>query len=216
MADEFSNQPFVRPDPEKGRIGDANYAAYWAKAHDASADDLDYRNAYADLLLLDGLLPLGYSLLDVGCGTAGYHRLLRRQGRVLGVDPIPEMMDTANRFKAEFDIRGAEYRCCTFEELSLSERYDGIHMRGVFGWYIPWHGQAAVLRKVRELLNPSGVAVLSYVPPESPFGLAKALLVPGKTVVITRSRFLRMVRGVGLSVLFEIKTPDAALVFAAR
>ncbi len=205
MAREKDDLIMVRPDPRTGRLGDSTYAETYARSHDVDIDSFDYRTDYAELLLLDGLSPEGYSLLDVGCGTAGYHRLLKRQGRVHGIDPIPEMIAHANRFKTESGIRGAEYSCCTFEDFTSTEQYDAIDLRGVYGWYMPWRGKAAILAKVRDLLKPGGLVALSYVPPRSPLSLAKAILFPGRTVLIPRTRFLRMVRAARLVPKFEIR-----------
>lgn len=206
----------IRPDPLHGQVGDARYAEHYARSHEVGADTLAYRTDYVDILTLDGLMPEGYSLLDIGCGTGGYHALLTRYGRVHGIDPIPEMIAIANRFQAESGSQGCRYTCATFEDMPDTERYDAIRARGVYGWYFPWYGRAVVLDKIAALLKPSGIAVVSYVPPPSIWGMAKALLAPRKTVVIFRGRFLAMLRNAGLEPLFELRVTNNTVVFAHK
>ncbi|MGE5538262.1 MAG: class I SAM-dependent methyltransferase [Gemmatimonas sp.] len=205
---------YVAPDPASGRVGDAAYAAAWARAHELPAESPAYRRQYADVVLLDALMQEGYRLLDVGCGTAGYHRILARHGEVHGIDPIPEMIAIANRFAADFGVRGARYSCCTFEDLPSEPRYDAIRMTGTFGWYRPWPGQEPILTKARSLLRAGGVIAVSYVPADSPLGLAKALLAPGRTVAIRRNRFARMLAAAGFDPLLDLRVGPSVVVLA--
>lgn len=211
-----SGDPFVRPDPARGLIGDAGYAARWAQAHRDVADPVAYRSGYVDLLTLDALMSEGYRLLDVGCGTAGYHRLLARHGSLVGIDPIPEMIETADRFRGEFDVRGAKYLRSTFEEFESTEPFDAIRLTGVYGWYLSWHRRGAVLEKAFRLLKPSGIVLLSYLPPRTLFGVAKAALAPARTKLIFRRRFLAMVTAAGLSPGLELWRGETRVLFAQR
>jgi len=214
-ADE-PNSSFVRPDPGRGQIGDARYAEHYVRSHGEGRNTLDYRSGYVDVLTLDALMPEGYRLLDVGCGTAGYHHLLARHGHVTGIDPIPEMIMAANQFKEEFSVRNSDYACLTFEEFKATEKLDAIRLTGVYGWYLSWHRSAGVLAKAFRLLDPAGIAVLSYVPPKSPVMAAKAILAPARTVVIFRRRFLAMVGASGFVPMFEIRLPHTTVLFARK
>ena len=156
---------FTRPDPARGRPGDAAYAKMYSDSHRAIADEVAYRVGYLDILMIDGLLPDGYSLLDVGCGTAGYHRLATRAGAILGLDLTPAMIGEAERLRAETGQTHRRYVCGAFESTSFGEQFDAIRFAGIYGWYRPWHGAQPVLARVAALLRPSGVAVLSYTPP---------------------------------------------------
>jgi SAM-dependent methyltransferase len=200
----------------RGRIGDAGYAERWAQAHQDVADPVAYRGGYADLLMLNALMPEGYSLLDVGCGTAGYHHLLGRAGEVIGIDPIPEMIAAAERFRAKHRIDRAIYACSTFEDFEPHRGLDAIRLTGVYGWYMPWRGKAAVLEKTFRLLNPSGIALLSYVAPATPLQAAKAILAPARTVVTFRRQILGMVRSAGLAAMLEVRTSSSAVLFARK
>ncbi len=204
---------FVRPDPAKGQLGDAAYAQHWKAAHQGTADTFDYHSDYLDLLVLDALLKEGYSLLDVGCGTAGYHRLIKRHGSVHGIDVMPEMIEAAEEFKATFGLRDARYTCGRFEDLDSGARYDAIRMPGIYGWYRPWHGQMAILHDLRKKLNSGGTVVVSYVPPATIAQWAKTMLAPHRTVVIPRERFLSMAGKAGFSLEFEIRRRHSVVAF---
>jgi SAM-dependent methyltransferase len=204
---------FVRPDPAAGQRGDAAYADHWSKSHETVTDPLGYRADYIDVLVLDALLPEGYRLLDIGCGTAGYHRLLTRHGHVHGIDFMPEMIEQAERFKRDFDIQNAQYTCATFEDFEDSSGYDAIRMPGVYGWYRSWHGQQIILEKLRNLLSPGGIAQVSYVAPVSIIHWTKTLLCPSRTVVIPESRFLSMVARAGLVPIISMIKGDSTHVF---
>lgn len=210
------DQTFARPDPGAGQRGDAAYADHWTKSHETVSDPLGYRAGYIDVLALDALLPEGYRLLDIGCGTAGYHRLLTRHGHVHGVDFMPEMIEAAEKFKRDFGIRNAQYTCASFEDFEDSSGYDAVRMPGVYGWYRPWHGQQRIMDRISTLLNPSGIAVLSYVPPTTATMLAKTILAPERTVIIRRSHFERMVRHAAMTALFDIKLPHVTMVFVRK
>ena len=207
------DENFVRPDPVKDRRGDAAYADHWKKSHEAISDPLGYRADYIDIIALDGLLPEGYRLLDVGCGTAGYHRLLTRHSHVHGIYFMPEMIEVAGKFSVDFGLRDAFYTCCTLEEFESDERYDAIRMPGVYGWYRTWHGQQKILDKLRNLLRPGGIAVVSYVSPSSPIHWAKTLLLPARTVVIPRSKFLGMAAMAGFGTIASMVKGDSTYVF---
>lgn len=213
-----NNEPheMIKPDPLRGRLGDSRYAEHYARSHGDGANTFSYRRDYIDIMTLDALVPEGYSLLDVGCGTGGYHRLLSRHGSVHGIDPIPEMIAIADKFQADYRLRGCRYTCTTFEDMPDAERYDVVRTGDVYGWYFPWCGRASVLDRIVALLKPAGVAILCYVPPTSLVGVAKAVLFPRKTVVIFRSRFLAMLRKAELEPLFEMRLANKTIVFAQK
>src|SRR5689334_23087628 len=58
------------------------------------------RASYQALIRAAGVRP-GQRVLDVGCGTGYFARLISevvgRDGLVVGIDPSPEMVDYANR-----------------------------------------------------------------------------------------------------------------------
>ena len=207
---------FRRPDPGAGLPGDAAYARAWADGHRNVADPLAYRLGYADVLVLDGILPDGYSLLDVGCGTGGYHRFLKRHGSVVGIDFQPEMIDEARVLATELGTARAEYVCARFEDYMHERPFDAVRMLGVYGWYRPWKGNENVLRRVRDLLAPGGVAVLSHVPPRGLLDRAKALLAPSRTVVLGADRFTAMLEASAFSPISAIDTGHARVVVARR
>lgn len=207
---------FTRPDPARGRPGDAAYARMYSDSHHAVADEVAYRAGYLDILTIDALLPDGYSLLDVGCGTAGYHRLATRAGAILGLDLTPAMIEEAERLRAETGQTHRRYVCGAFETASFPEPFDAIRFSGIYGWYRPWHGAQPVLARLAALLRPGGVVVLSYMPPQMPLQGLKALLAPSRIVLIFRGRFLAMLAASGLAPLCEIRLAHTVLLFARK
>ncbi len=206
----------VKPDPARGTLGDANYARHWAESHENIADMEAYCASLADVLLLDSLLPDGYRLLDVGCGTGGYHRLLSDRGHVHGIDPIPEMIVEAERFAREAGLSGASYQRATFEDFAADGLFDAVRMVGIYGWYLPWHGRQGALDRVRDLLVPGGIALLSFVPAIGLTRQLKVALAPGRTVVIPERRFVRMARRAGLAPMFSLRQPHVDLMFLRK
>ena len=134
----------------------------------------------------------------------------------MGIDPIPEMISAADRFKEEFSVHNSLYACMTFEEFEAIEKLDAIRLTGVYGWYQSWYVNVGILAKAFRLLNPTGIVVLSYVPPISPIMVAKAMLAKARTVVIFRRRFLAMVRASGFIPMFEIRLPHTTILYARK
>lgn len=207
---------FIRPDPVRGQLGDIGYARHWEHTHQMVVDPVAYRAGYVDLLVLDSLLPDGYRLLDVGCGTAGYHRLLRRHGLIHGIDPIPEMIEAANRFKDGFGITHATYSCTAFETFDPIERFDAVRLVGTFGWYTSWYGQQHILYKVSKILNNDGIAIVSHVPPANILMTIKAAVALGRTIIFPEKRLQNMASKAGLSAMFVIRYPHANILLLRK
>ncbi len=207
---------FTRPDPQKGVVADRHYAELYAASHANKEGGFDYKLGYAALLLLDQLLPEGYSLLDVGCGTGGYHRMLKRYGRIVGLDFSPEMIKKAEELKARFGLANIDYRTVRFEDFQDTACFDGLSLIGVFGWYTPWKGKEAMLIKAAFCLVEGGIAVFSYVPPKTVFQLLKCMLLPGRTMLIRRNTFLSKLSAAGFSPCLELHYPHVVIVYARK
>ena len=166
--------------------------------------------------MLDGLLPAGYTLLDVGCGTGGYHRLLRNYGRIVGLDFSREMITLANDLKVRHGLAGVEYRAERFEGYQADAPFDIVNLVGVYGWYVPWHGHSHILHLVTGMLKQDGVACFAYVPPRSVLGFVKSLIFPGKTVNVRKTVIYKMLKAAGFSPLLELGYPHATVVIAKK
>lgn len=206
----------LRPDPLKGVEAGYDYGAAYAVTHSDENNTLDYRFGYAWLLMLDQLLVKGYSLLDVGCGTGAYHRLLRNYGRIVGLDFSKEMIGLANDFKARNNLVKIDYIASRFENYASDSQFDIVNLAGTFGWYIPWPGQIDVLARVAQLLKQDGVACFTYVPPRSKFGLLKSLMFPEKTVVLRPTAFNEMLKKSGFSTQLELRYPHVTIIIAKK
>lgn len=206
----------TRPDPAQGVEADRGYADIYASSHAVEKDSPQYRLRYAWYLLIDGALPAGYSLLDVGCGTGGYHRLLKRHGYIVGLDFSQEMVQVANALKLANDLKNIEYVTGKFEDYRSTTRFDVLSLVGVFGWYVPWRGRADILRRTADLLKPGGLACVSYVPPRSLLAWAKTVFFPGATVNIRKASFYRALQAAGFVPVLEMDYPHATVVFAQK
>lgn len=206
----------TRPDPAQGVEADRGYADAYTSSHAVEKDSPQYRLRYAWHLLIDGALPAGYSLLDVGCGTGGYHRLLQRHGHIVGLDFSQEMIQAANGLKRANGLQNIEYVAGKFEDYRPTVRFDVLSLVGVFGWYVPWRGRADILARTADLLKPGGLACVSYVPPRSPLAWAKAVFFPGATVNIRKAGFYRMLQAAGFVPVLEMAYPHATVVVARK
>ena len=204
-----------RPDPARNRPASARYAAHWARTHEAVEDQLGYRAAYPDILLIDRLLT-DYTMLDVGCGTGGYLKLARRHARITAIDFSASMIDEARRLQAELGVERVTFECALFESYGTQEIFDVVRMGGVVGWYRPWPGNEGALAKARDLVPAGGLVIATYVRPRSLFDLLKTALFPRKTRVIAEAKFLRLAAAMGLTHLFSIETPNASLAFLRK
>jgi 2-polyprenyl-3-methyl-5-hydroxy-6-metoxy-1,4-benzoquinol methylase len=166
--------------------------------------------------MLDAFLDEGYSLLDVGCGTAGYHRILCRQGKVIGLDYSNEMIDSANVLAKRFGVRNTEYVACTFEDYKAAQQFDGIAFAGIYGWYRSWRGSQNVMNRLASMLAPGGLVVLSYVHPKGPFNWLKALLLGSRTMCIPEKEFLGMLSMAGLTAVLTLSKPHTRICFARK
>lgn len=188
-----------RPDPIRNREASQHYADYWARSHAGPRDELAYRVGYADLLTLDAMLT-GYRLLDVGCGTGGYLHLARNAVEIVGLDYSETMIAKAR----ESVVPRATFQCCRYEDFISDQPFDVVRLGGVVGWYAPWPGNEAMLRRARKLLSSGGIVIASYVPPRGLVQWVKALSLPRRTVLIPAHKFLAMARACGLHHLFSI------------
>ena len=72
------------------------------------------------------------SVLDVGCGTGNLTKKIYglSQGRVVGIDPSPGMInESQNNFGAEI-----EFKIMAAEEIDYSDQFDVIFCNSAFQW----------------------------------------------------------------------------------
>jgi predicted TPR repeat methyltransferase len=119
---------------------------------------LEYRLGYAGQIILNGLLKEEYTLLDVGCGTAGYFGFYDKAKEICGIDYSAKMIEKAKELTALKGIKHCSFFTSTFADFSETKKYDAI-MLGVYGQYLPI--TLDVLQKTFSLLNNSGLVVFS-------------------------------------------------------
>ncbi|MFF8281096.1 class I SAM-dependent methyltransferase [Streptomyces albus] len=87
-----------------------------------------YRHLVELPSFLEALGPAeGLSVLDAGCGTGAYARLLRQRGagRTLGVDSSPAMIEVARELERK-DPVGAEYAVHDIAEMPVLGSFDVV------------------------------------------------------------------------------------------
>jgi ubiquinone/menaquinone biosynthesis C-methylase UbiE len=205
-----------RPEPRAQREANARYAEHYAESHRAIGDEIAYRAGYVDILVIDRMMT-GYTMLDVGCGTGGYLRLAQNCAQITAIDFSGTMIEQALALQAELGLTRVTFLHRRFEDFAASgAQFDVVRMGGVVGWYKPWIGNEDALAKARDMTKDGGIVVATYVRPSAIAHVAKAALFPGRTIVISKRRFLRLAAAARLRHLFSIETPHASFAFLQK
>ena len=204
---------FSRPDPSRNDPGSKEYADHYVSTHVDESDEFTYKTGYLEFLLIDVLFEQ-YTMLDVGCGTGGYYRLLRNYRHITGLDFSPHMINAATQLKTDQGIERVDFVCGRFDDFDPGKkRYDVVRCT-VVGWYEPW--SMASLERVHGLLNEHGVAIFCAIPPDSLVRWLKYLLFGGWTKSISRKKARAMLSKAGLKQLCAIEHSHAVLIFAQK
>jgi trans-aconitate methyltransferase len=109
------------------------------------------QRAAADRLLSLLELEGGEDVLDVGCGTGYLLERLRERtsGRLVGVDPSPEMIERARARGLE----GVELRVGAAEGLDERAAFDAVVSNSAFHWF---RDPPAAFARMRAALRPGG------------------------------------------------------------
>lgn len=148
--------------PAKGTDVSDEYADSYGETHKKPID-LEYAISHSSYLLLDGIQDQ-YELLDIGCGTAGYWRLMRRWKQIVGLDYSKKMLAVAREFVDELGLRNVELVHSSFRDYDPGRSFDAI-ISGTFGNYDPLTKE--MFDKLNGMLRPGGVLVLSFQTPKS-------------------------------------------------
>ena len=117
-----------------------------------------------------GALDPGENVVDVGCG-AGIDsliaaRMVAPDGKVIGVDMTPAMLDKAENARKEAGVTNAEFKEGYGEKLPVSDGWaDVVISNGVFN-LIP--DKLAALREMSRVLKPGGRLQLADILVQKP------------------------------------------------
>ncbi len=96
-------------------------------------------------------------VLSVGCGDGAFELMLAAHAEsVLGVDLSPEAIEAAQGAQRRAGIANAEFRCASFVDMALQERFDAIVCLA-FLHHVPEPALADFLATAHAHLEPGGL-----------------------------------------------------------
>jgi len=114
---------------------------------------------FRERLLAPAELRAGESVLDIGCGTGSLAIVAKahvgQHGRVIGVDPSPEMIARA-RTKAARKNQDVDFQVAWAQALPFPDASFDVVLSTVMLHHIPRAGREDALREVRRVLKPTG------------------------------------------------------------
>jgi trans-aconitate methyltransferase len=136
--------------------------------------------------------------LDIGCGTGELTLALARMGvgQITGVDFLPRSIDAARTHAARMGLANVNFECCDLHTWNPQHKYDVLLSFDAFE-HIEAPGK--FLARMKELIAPGGVAVISFGPLfHSPFGDHMwdffRLQIPWRGVLFSEQAMLRLRR----------------------
>lgn len=126
-------------------------------------------------------------ILEIGCGTGNYTRLLRErlnEARIMALDKSKNMVEIA---KKKLEGERVEFIVADAEELELDEKFDLITSNAAFQWFSDLE---RAVEKYRDSLDKKGMLLFSTFGPmtfsELEYSLKKVL---GQSVSIDAAHF---------------------------
>jgi SAM-dependent methyltransferase len=119
-----------------------------------------------------GALVMGEHVVDVGCGagidTLIASRMIGGEGRAIGVDMTPAMLEKARRSAVEMGVENVEFREGIAEALPVpSEWADVVISNGVMNLF---PDKLAGLREMARVLGPAGRLQIGDILVQKPVG----------------------------------------------
>ena len=116
------------------------------------------RRATFQALIAAAAVQPGQRVLDVGCGTGYFARLLADvvgpDGLVVGVDASPEMISYASRRAGR--AGNCQFQVGTAESLGFPAEHFDVVVSSLFMHHLPEDLQVTALREMRRVLRPGG------------------------------------------------------------
>jgi ubiquinone/menaquinone biosynthesis C-methylase UbiE len=139
------------------------------------------RRTYRGLLAASGVKP-GDRVIDVGCGTGYFARLLGTAvgstGAVVGIDAAPEMVEYASRHAQ--GLANCDFKVGTAESLPVASGTADVVVSALVLHHLPAEAQSAAASEMRRILRPGGTALIADLEVTEPgFGTRLFLRVTG-------------------------------------
>ena len=125
----------------------------------------DRLSAIARIFGVPAAHPASCSVLEIGCAAAT-NLLPMAYGlpnsTFVGIDPSERQIEMGRQFVEDYGARNVELHALDVRDtLTWDRKFDFIICHGVFSW-VEDEVQDAILEASRRLLNPNGVAYISY------------------------------------------------------
>ena len=119
-----------------------------------------------------GVLAMGEHVVDVGCGagidTLIASRMIGAEGRAIGVDMTPAMLEKARRSAVEMGVENVEFREGVAEALPVPDEWaDVVISNGVMNLF---PDKVAGLREMARVLRPAGRLQIGDILVQRPVG----------------------------------------------
>jgi ubiquinone/menaquinone biosynthesis C-methylase UbiE len=139
------------------------------------------RGIYRGLVAASGVKP-GDQVIDVGCGTGYFARLLGAAvgstGAVVGIDAAPEMVEYAARHGR--GLANCDFKLGTAESLPVASGTADVVVCALVLHHLPSEVQSAAASEMRRVLRTGGTALIADLEVTKPgFGTRLLLRVTG-------------------------------------
>jgi ubiquinone/menaquinone biosynthesis C-methylase UbiE len=138
------------------------------------------RQATFGALIAAARVQPGQRVLDVGCGTGYFARMLARSvgtdGRVVGVDASPEMIQYASRHASVDHVKNLRFQIGAAESLAFPDQHFDVAVSSLFIHHLPADLQLTAVRELSRVLRPGGTLLLAdaRIPSTGPWHLLAA------------------------------------------
>jgi len=167
-----STQKHATPPATRGNL------IRWARYYDLTVDllTLGQRGRLRGNTMALAHIRPGEPVLEVGCGTGDLAILAARQsgpgGRVVGIDPAPEMIDVA-RAKAQRAGAAVDFQSGVIEALPFPDASFAVVLSSMMMHHLPDDLKRAGLGEIMRVLQPGGrLLIVDALRPEGHLGQA--------------------------------------------